>query len=79
MKRITGGFAPMAGSLEYVRTGKLRALAVTTTQRSEALPEVPVLSDFVSGYEASVFYGVGETSPRGDSPCVVANSSPPSG
>jgi tripartite-type tricarboxylate transporter receptor subunit TctC len=45
--------------VEYVRTGKLRALAVTTTTRSEALPDIPTVSEFVPGYEASAWFGVG--------------------
>jgi tripartite-type tricarboxylate transporter receptor subunit TctC len=43
----------MAASLEYVRTGKLRTLGVTTATRWDALPEVPPVGDFVPGYEAS--------------------------
>jgi tripartite-type tricarboxylate transporter receptor subunit TctC len=45
--------------VEYVRTGKLRALAVTTTTRSEALPDTPTVDEFVPGYEASAWFGVG--------------------
>jgi tripartite-type tricarboxylate transporter receptor subunit TctC len=52
-------FATMSSSVEYVRAGKLRALAVTTTTRSGALPDVPTVSDFVAGYEASFWSGVG--------------------
>jgi tripartite-type tricarboxylate transporter receptor subunit TctC len=49
-----------AGSaIEYIRAGKLRALAVTTATRSEALPEVPTVGEFVPGYEASAFFGIG--------------------
>jgi tripartite-type tricarboxylate transporter receptor subunit TctC len=46
-------------SMEHIRTGKLRALAVTTAARSPALPDVPTVSDFVPGYEASASFGVG--------------------
>ena len=42
-----------------IRTGKLRALAVTTASRSAALPNIPTIGEFVSGYEASAWYGVG--------------------
>ena len=42
-----------------VRAGKLRALAVTTATRSEALPDVPVVADFVPGFEASAWFGMG--------------------
>jgi tripartite-type tricarboxylate transporter receptor subunit TctC len=52
-------FATTPGTTEYVRTGRLRALAVTTAARADALPEVPVLADFVPGYEASQWYGLG--------------------
>jgi tripartite-type tricarboxylate transporter receptor subunit TctC len=52
-------FATMSSSIEYVRAGKIRALAVTTTTRSDALPDVPPVSDFVPGYEASFWSGVG--------------------
>jgi tripartite-type tricarboxylate transporter receptor subunit TctC len=46
-------------SIEYIKAGRLRALAVTTTTRSEVLPDVPTVSEFVPGYEASQWYGVG--------------------
>ena len=52
-------FDVMPTTIEYVRTGKLRALAVTTATRSPALPDVPVVGDFVPGYEASSWHGVG--------------------
>jgi tripartite-type tricarboxylate transporter receptor subunit TctC len=48
-----------ASSIGYVRAGKLRALAVTTATRSEALPEVPTVGEFVPGYEASSVFGLG--------------------
>jgi tripartite-type tricarboxylate transporter receptor subunit TctC len=48
----------IAGSIEYVRSGKLRALAVTTTTRAEALPEVPAVSEFLPGFEAGDLLGV---------------------
>jgi tripartite-type tricarboxylate transporter receptor subunit TctC len=50
-------------SLEHIRTGKLRALAVTTATRSEALPDIPTIGDFVPGYEVSVWLGLG--APKG--------------
>ena len=52
-------FSPLSSSIEYVRGGKLRALAVTTSARSEALPDLPTVGDFVPGYEASGWFGVG--------------------
>jgi tripartite-type tricarboxylate transporter receptor subunit TctC len=51
-------FGSLPPSIEYIRSGKLRGLAVTTSTRSEALPELPTVSDFVPGYEASGWYGV---------------------
>jgi tripartite-type tricarboxylate transporter receptor subunit TctC len=52
-------FGTTASSLEYVRTGKLRALAVTIERRLDALPDIPTVGDFVPGYEASNWYGIG--------------------
>ena len=52
-------FGAMAASIEYIRAGRLRAVAVTTATRSEALPDVPTVGEFVPSYEASSWYGVG--------------------
>ena len=52
-------FASPVGLLEYIQAGKLRALAVTTATRSEALADLPTVGDFVPGYEASFWFGVG--------------------
>jgi tripartite-type tricarboxylate transporter receptor subunit TctC len=52
-------FGNMSSSLEHVRSGRLRALAVTTATRSQALPGVPTVGHFVPGYEAGVWNGVG--------------------
>jgi tripartite-type tricarboxylate transporter receptor subunit TctC len=52
-------FPTLPASIQYVRAGNLRALAVTTATRSEALPDVPAVGEFVPGYEASSWYGVG--------------------
>ena len=46
-------------SAEHVRSGKLRGLAVTGTARSEVLPDLPTVADFLPGYEASAWYGLG--------------------
>jgi tripartite-type tricarboxylate transporter receptor subunit TctC len=51
-------FAPISASLEYIKAGKLVALAVTTAARAEALPDVPIVADFVPGYEVSAWYGI---------------------
>jgi tripartite-type tricarboxylate transporter receptor subunit TctC len=51
-------FASTVTSIEYVRAGKLRALAVTTMARSDALPDIPTVNEFVPGYEASTWYGI---------------------
>jgi tripartite-type tricarboxylate transporter receptor subunit TctC len=52
-------FGDMPSSIEHIRAGKLRALAVTTATRSEALPDLPTVGEFVPGYEASGWFGVG--------------------
>jgi len=52
-------FPPIDISVEHIRTGKLRALAVTSAKRSEILPDVPTLGEFLPGFEASVFLGIG--------------------
>jgi tripartite-type tricarboxylate transporter receptor subunit TctC len=52
-------FATTTISIEHVRTGKLRALAVTTAKRSEKLPDIPTVGDFLPGFEASVWFGIG--------------------
>ncbi|HEY2530501.1 MAG TPA: tripartite tricarboxylate transporter substrate binding protein [Xanthobacteraceae bacterium] len=56
-------FAPITHLIEYVRTNRLRALAVTTAMRSEALPDVPAMAEFVPGYEASGWYGIAAPKP----------------
>jgi len=52
-------FASTVSSIEYVKTGRLRALAVTAATRSDALPDVPTVGEFVPGYEASAWFGIG--------------------
>jgi tripartite-type tricarboxylate transporter receptor subunit TctC len=51
-------FSPMSSSIGYVKSGKLRALAVTTATRSTALPDLPTVGEFVPGYKASGWFGV---------------------
>jgi len=53
------GFDTMPASIEYIRAGKLRALAVGTLVRSEALPDIPTVNEFVPGYESSGYFGLG--------------------
>jgi tripartite-type tricarboxylate transporter receptor subunit TctC len=52
-------FDVMPTTIEYVRAGKLRALAVTTAMRSEAVPDIPSVGEFVTGYESSSWHGIG--------------------
>ena len=54
---------------EHVKSGKLRGLAVTSTSRSDVLPDLPVVADFLPGYEASAWYGIG--APKGTPPEIV--------
>jgi len=62
-------FDNMPPSLPHIRAGKLRALAVTTAMRSDALPDVPTVAETVPGYEASAFYGMGV--PKGTPPEII--------
>src|SRR5256886_8980572 len=55
-------FASLSSAMESVRTGKLRALGVRTATRSETLPQVPTVAEFVPGYEASGWFGIGAPS-----------------
>jgi tripartite-type tricarboxylate transporter receptor subunit TctC len=55
-------FETMSGSIGQIRAGNLRALAVTTATRSQALPDIPTVAEFVPGYEASNFHGLGAPS-----------------
>ncbi len=63
-------FDNLPSSIEHIRGGKLRALAVTTDVRSPALPDVPTVADTVKGYEASAWFGMG--APKGTPPEVIA-------
>jgi tripartite-type tricarboxylate transporter receptor subunit TctC len=62
-------FATTPGTADYIKSGKLRALAVTTASRIEMLPDVPTVGDFVKGYEASQWYGIG--APKGTPSAIV--------
>ena len=57
--RVHAVVDPIVSSIEHIRAGRLRPLAVTTAIRSEALPDVPVMADFLPGYEASAWAGFG--------------------
>jgi tripartite-type tricarboxylate transporter receptor subunit TctC len=52
-------FSSLPAAIEYIRANKLRALAVTTAMRFEGAPDIPTVGEFVPGYEASQWYGVG--------------------
>jgi tripartite-type tricarboxylate transporter receptor subunit TctC len=67
--RVDMMFEPMSASIRPIRAGSLRALAVTTAARSEALPDVPTMGDVVPGYEASAVTGIGV--PRNTPPEII--------
>jgi tripartite-type tricarboxylate transporter receptor subunit TctC len=64
-------FVAVASSIEYIRSGKLRALAVTTTSRWDGMPGLPAVDEFVPGYEASIWFGIG--TPRNTPVEIVEN------
>jgi tripartite-type tricarboxylate transporter receptor subunit TctC len=68
--QVQAMFGTMPASIEYVRAGKLRPLAVTSARRSELLPDLPTVGDFVPGYETSALQGVG--APR-NTPAEIIN------
>jgi len=63
-------FDNLPSSIGHIRSGKLRALAVTTASRSEALPDIPTVADFVPGYEASAFFGI--SAPKATPSAIVS-------
>ena len=67
--QIQVAFTEMATSLGHIRAGKLRALAVTTATRSEALPDIPTLAEFIPGFEASQWIGL--VAPRDTPPAII--------
>src|SRR5262249_54537290 len=68
--QVQVSFSSLPGSIEFIRAGKLRALAVTTAKRQGVLPEIPTLNDFLVGYEASSWLGIG--APKG-TPTEIVN------
>jgi tripartite-type tricarboxylate transporter receptor subunit TctC len=67
--QVQAAFTVIPRSIDYIRTGKLRALAVTSAARLEVLPDVPTVDEFVPGYEASSWFGVG--APKGISTDII--------
>jgi len=68
--QVQVGFATMTASIGHIRAGRLRPLAVTTVRKSAALPDIPTVSDFVPGYEASSWFGI--AAPKGTPADVIA-------
>jgi tripartite-type tricarboxylate transporter receptor subunit TctC len=67
--QVQSYFGTFASSIEYVRAGRLRALAVTSATRAAVLPDVPAVGEFLPGYDASIYVGI--TAPRGTPPAIV--------
>lgn len=67
--QVTVLFDTLSSSIEHIRAGKLRAIAVTSAKRIDALPDVPVIADTVPGYEVTAWFGAGV--PKGTPPAVV--------
>ena len=67
--QVQVAFASMPSAIQYIRGGQLRALAVVTATRSDVLPDVPTVAEFLPGYEASSWYGVG--APKATPPEII--------
>jgi len=67
--QVQVGFATMTASIGHIRSGRLRPLAVTTVQQSDALPDIPSVSKFIPGFEASSWFGV--AAPKGTPPEII--------
>ncbi len=67
--QVQAAFTVIPRSIDYIRTGQLRALAVTSAAHLEVLPDVPTVDEFVPGYEASSWFGVG--APKGTSTEII--------
>src|SRR5262245_37920266 len=57
--QVQVSFPSMPSAIQFIRAGQLRALAVVTATRSDALPDIPTVAEFLPGYEASSWYGIG--------------------
>jgi tripartite-type tricarboxylate transporter receptor subunit TctC len=68
--RVQAMFGVMPASLGYIKSGKMRPLAVTSAKRQELLPDVPAMAEFLPGYEANGWYGI--VAPKGTPPQVIA-------
>jgi tripartite-type tricarboxylate transporter receptor subunit TctC len=68
--QVQVAFTPIPLSIAFIRDGKLRALAVTGAKRSDALPGIPTVAEFVPGYQADVWHGVG--APKGTPADIIA-------
>jgi len=69
--QVQAMFPATVSSIEYIRAGRLRALAVTAATRNDGLPDIPTVGQFVPGYEASNWYGIGV--PTGTPPEIIGN------
>ena len=69
--QVQVGFATMTASIPHIRADRLRALAVTTAARSQALPDIPTVADFIPGYEASSWFGI--AAPK-DTPAAIVDA-----
>src|SRR5262249_18464874 len=58
-RQVQVAFGSVPSSIEYIRSGKMRALGVTTAIRTQTLPDIPTVGEFVPGYEATAWYGIG--------------------
>jgi len=67
--QVQAGFNTLAGATEFIKTGKVRALGVTTAKRSEIFPDIPAIGEFVPGYEANLWNGIG--APRATPPEII--------